>query len=349
MTIIYLNLAARIRKKEPIALAVILEARGSAPQGAGVAALFSPRKLVAGTVGGGSLEAYVSRTAGEALRKGEPRVVSYALKGAAVEGEEPICGGDVRVLVDPRPQRDRRAFFGLADSLGRGDRGVLSTSIVAKRNGKIVLTREWIPVKSCSSPDREIAAALADGRPRLVGARPVGTPREAREDERFLEPCFPPARLVIAGAGHIGRAVAHFGRLLDFDVTVIDDRREFANRKNLPDADHIVCRDIGPALTDTPLDGNTYVVVVTRGHQKDTEALRACINSEAGYIGLIGSRSKIALERREFIVRKWATAKVHTPIGLPIRSKTVQEIAVSIAAELVLARRRNVEPERAAG
>ncbi|MCX6566398.1 MAG: XdhC family protein [Candidatus Aminicenantes bacterium] len=341
MTNIYMDLAARIRKKEPVALAVILETNGSAPQGAGAAAIFSSRKLVAGTIGGGSLEACVFRKAAEALRKGEPLVVSFALKGVAIEGQEPICGGDVRVLVDPRPQRDGRILFSLADSLGRGIGGVLSTSICKKQNGKIVLTRDWIPAELRSSSDKEIAAALADGRPRLAGTR------------LFLEPLFPQARLVIAGAGHIGRAVSHLGRLLDFDVTVIDDRREFANKKNLPDADRIVCREIGPALSEMPIDGNTYVVIVTRGHQKDAEALRACINSGAGYIGMIGSRSKIALERREFIDRKWATAgafdRVHAPIGLPIRSETVPEIAVSIAAELVLTRRRNADRERVAG
>jgi xanthine dehydrogenase accessory factor len=353
MTTIYLDLAARIRRKEPVALAVILESKGSAPQGAGAAAIFTSRRLVAGTIGGGSLEAYISGTAAETLRTGEPRVVSYTLKGIAVEGEEPICGGNVRVLVDPRPQRDARALFGLVDSLGRGGRGVLASSIAIKRSGKIGLTRRWVPIESISSSDPEIAEALANGQPKLAGARPAEASVTRKEDERFLEPVFPPARLVIAGAGHIGRAVAHLGRILDFDVTVIDDRREFANSKNLPDADHIVCRDIGPALGDMTLDENTYIVIVTRGHQKDTEALRVCINREAGYIGMIGSLSKVSIQRREFIVRKWATAKafdrVRAPIGLPIGSKTVQEIAVSIVAELVLARSRSAERKRSAG
>jgi xanthine dehydrogenase accessory factor len=229
----------------------------------------------------------------------------------------------------------------------------LATSIAKRRSGKIGLTRRWISAESISSSDQDIEEALAVGRPRLVRSRSARGPQEKGASERFLEPIFPPARLVIAGAGHIGRAVAHLGRILDFDVTVIDDRREFANKKNLPDADHIVCRDIGPALGDMTLDENTYIVIVTRGHQKDTEALRACVHSGAAYIGMIGSRSKIALQRREFLVRKWATAKafdrVRTPIGLPIRSKTVPEIAVSIAAELVLARSRNADRERSDG
>lgn len=353
MKTIYKDLAARIRKKERVALAVILETKGSAPQGAGAAAIFSSSKLVDGTIGGGSLEAHVFRKATEALRKGEPLIVSYALKGVAIEGPEPICGGEVRVLVDPRPQRDDGVFSRLAGSLARGGRGVMATSIAGKQKGSIVLTRDWIPAESRSSLDREIVSALEDGRPRLAKVRPTGTPNERAEEKLFLEPVFPPARLVVAGAGHIGRAVAHLGRLLDFEVMVVDDRREFANKKNIPDADRIICREIGPALRETPLDGNAYIVIVTRGHQKDAEALRACVNSRAGYIGMIGSRSKIAVQRREFIARKWATAevfdRVHAPIGLPIRSETVQEIAVSIAAELVLARRLNAERERPAG
>ena len=344
---IYKDLANKIDCGRRVALAVILEARGSTPQRAGASALFSERKLVAGTIGGGALEAAVFRKTRAALRAGNPVIISFSMKGSGVHEEEPLCGGEVEVLIDPRPDRDRRVFANLAGSLERGCRGVLATSIVRNRGGEIVLTRDWIPADSRSSLDRKIAASLADGRPRLAGAARAGVSGTKETMRLFLEPVSLPSRLIIAGAGHIGRAVSHLGRLLDFEVTVIDDRREFANRKNLPDADEVVCRDIGPAIRALRIDGDTSIVIVTRGHGKDAEALRACINSGAGYIGMIGSRSKIALERREFVSRRWATARafdrVHAPIGLPIRSRTVQEIATSIAAELVLARRRNAD------
>lgn len=341
----YKHLADLIGGDRPVALAVVLEARGSAPQGAGASAIFSSRKLVDGTVGGGALEAAVFREAKAALRTGRPEIVSLAMKGTSLHEEEPVCGGDVQVLIDPRPGKDARVFSALAGALGSGRRGVLATSIVEGRNGLISLTRDWIPADSRSSLDRRIVAAMADGKPRLSKAVPSRPTRKSGETRLFLESIIPPARLVIAGAGHIGRAVTHLGRLLDFEVTVIDDRSEFANRGNLPDADTIILRDIGPALQALRIDGETYIVIVTRGHRNDTEALRACVHSGAGYIGMIGSRSKIALARREFIARRWATARefdrVHAPIGLPIRSETVQEIAVSVAAELVLARRQS--------
>jgi xanthine dehydrogenase accessory factor len=185
------------------------------------------------------------------------------------------------------------------------------------------------------------AAALEDGRPRLVKS-------EGRLI--FLESVRPLPRLIIAGAGHVGRAVARLGSLLDWSVTVIDDRPEFANADNVPEADEIVVGDIGETVRKIEDSTENYFVIVTRGHQKDAEALRAAIGRPAAYIGLIGSRRKIEILHCEFLDRGWATAdtwaKVHAPIGVEIGSKTVEEIAVSIAAELVLVRSKPKESVR---
>jgi xanthine dehydrogenase accessory factor len=127
--------------------------------------------------------------------------------------------------------------------------------------------------------------------------------------------------------------------MLDFEVTVIDDRPEFANADNIPSANHFICGDIGDSIEKTEKGEDAYLVIVTRGHRDDGKALKACIGSGAAYIGMIGSKTKIALMRRDFIEKGWATEeqwkRVFAPIGLDIRSKTVEEIAVSIAAQLV--------------
>ena len=178
-----------------------------------------------------------------------------------------------------------------------------------------------------------LQAVLEEGRPRLIkeGGKLV-----------FLEPVRLLPRLIVAGAGHVGRAVARLGSRLDWSVTVIDDRAEFANKDNVPEADEIVGGEIGEkirAIEDSP---DNYFVIVTRGHHKDAEGLRAAIGRPAAYVGMIGSKSKIDIMHCEFLESGWATAeewaKVHAPIGLDIGSKTVEEIAVSIAAELVLVR-----------
>jgi len=345
---IYASVAARLVKKRRFALAVIIGARGSVPQAAGAAAIFTARGLSEGTVGGGALEARIGKMAIAALRKGRPLVADFALKGEGRTADGPVCGGKVRVLIDPRPQKNAAVFHHLARSLAARRGGVLATSGRIAFSGGLVLRRDWIAAGSRSPDDQDIVKALSGGEPRLAvfkagSASDSGGREEAGREFLFLEPVFPPERLVIAGAGHIGRTICHLGRLLDFEVTVIDDRGAFANRKNLPDADHIVRADIGKTLRPFPFDRDAFVVIVTRGHARDADALRACVRSKAGYIGMVGSRAKVGLMRREFLARGWATAgefdRVRAPIGLPIGSRTVSEIAVSIAAELVQARR----------
>ena len=125
-------------------------------------------------------------------------------------------------------------------------------------------------------------------------------------------------------------------------MTVIDDRAEYANSNNLPDAEHIIVRDIGEAIGEIGNYADTYFVIVTRGHKDDANALRSCLGKKSAYIGMIGSRTKVSQVHDRFIENGWATeeqwAAIHTPIGLEINSQTVEEIAISIAAELVLVR-----------
>ncbi|MEN8230951.1 MAG: XdhC family protein, partial [Bacteroidota bacterium] len=141
---------------------------------------------------------------------------------------------------------------------------------------------------------------------------------------------------------HVGKALAHMGRLLDFNITVIDDRKEYANRENIPDADHLIVQDIGTAMSELSSGPDTYIVIVTRGHDHDAEALKPCIGSDSAYVGMIGSSHKVGIMKKRFMTEGWATpeqwSRIHTPIGLAIGSKSVQEIAVSIAAQLVSVR-----------
>jgi xanthine dehydrogenase accessory factor len=170
---------------------------------------------------------------------------------------------------------------------------------------------------------------------------------EATETTVFLESVIPRPKLFIAGAGHIGKALAQIASMLDFEITIIDDRPEFANPANIPCADHIITGDIGKAFREIGKGPDTYLVIVTRGHRDDGKALRECIGSDAAYIGMIGSRNKTIMMRKEFLEKGWATEqqweRIHAPIGLEINSQTVGEIAVSIAAQLVWV--RNVKDE----
>jgi xanthine dehydrogenase accessory factor len=330
-----------------LALATIVEAEGSTPQVPGASAIFSAAGLVAGTVGGGLLEARAEAIAKEALGDGKARLVSFRLDADPADMEGAICGGSARVLIDPGVGGERAVFERALDGFRKRRSGFLASLIVPGQGDFVSVERRFFEALSSDAdtfagfgPD-VLAAALEAGRPRLVKS-------EGRLI--FLESVRPLPRLIIAGAGHVGRAVARLGSLLDWSVTVIDDRPEFANADNVPEADEIIVGAIGESVRRIEDSTENYFVIVTRGHQKDAEALRAAIGRPAAYVGMIGSKRKIEIMHCEFLESGWATAEawaeVHAPIGVEIGSKTVEEIAVSIAAELVLVRSKRKESGR---
>lgn len=157
--------------------------------------------------------------------------------------------------------------------------------------------------------------------------------------------CLPPRlKLLVAGAGHIGQAVARLAASLDFDVAVFDDRADLLER--LAPSVRIVCGPIARRLAETPMSRQTFCVIVTRGHRHDAQALAAVLDRRAeadapAYVGMIGSRRKVALTFQELEERgipRDRLNSVRAPIGLPIGAETVEEIALSIAAQLVEAR-----------
>ena len=327
---------------EGLALATVVETEGSTPQVPGASAVFSAGGLVAGTVGGGVLEARTQAIAGVALQDRRCRLARFRLDADPGDSEGAICGGRASVLVAPLSEAHSRAFEAVRDGIRKGIGGVLASLLVPVEGDQVDVRREWLPGGDIPEGSPLPGAGLTSETTR--GVLVSGRVRLHRSDRTlvFLEPVRPLPRLVIAGAGHVGRALAHLGSLLDFRVTVIDDRAEFANRDNIPDADSIVAGDIASSVRDIADSPDNYFVVVTRGHERDAEALRACLGRPAAYVGMIGSKSKVAAMRREFLERDWCAEdewdRVRTPIGLEIGSKTVEEIAVSIAAELVLVR-----------
>lgn len=353
MRSIYIRLSDELKKKHPTALATIIDAKGSTPQIPGASALFSPEGLVTGTLGGGSLEADAEGKAIHALKAKKSHLYTVTLNADITEEDHAICGGEASILIDASPEEHQETFQTLRRYLESRSPGVLATFIRRSSQGAISIARHWIGTEPSADSGhevhkdifkKEVKKSLENNKPQLLKIQEKLFSPEDEETLLFLEPAYPLPHLVIAGAGHIGQAVAHLGYLLDFEVTVIDDRPEFANRKILPEADTILVEDIGRAIEDIPKAEDTYIVIVTRGHKHDADALKACVASNAAYVGMIGSARKIALMRTKFIDQGWATTEqfdaVYAPIGVDIQSKTVQEIAVSIAAQLVQVRRQ---------
>lgn len=348
---IYVRLLEGFTEQKPLVLATIVATKGSTPQVPGASALFSSERLLEGTLGGGLLEADAQRKALKTLKKKASLLSEFSLKADISSEEGAICGGEVKVLIDACPEEHGDTFQALNQSLIKREPGVLATFINRISEEKVSLSRYWTERKEKFAADpgghlsffkKEIRKAFLEGKPFFLKIKKELFPEKAKESFLFLEPIFPLPQLVIAGAGHVGQGVTHLGSLLNFEVTVIDDRPEFANKERLPDADHIIVDEIGNAIQNFPISSDTYFVIVTRGHYHDATALRQCISSEASYIGMIGSVRKIKLMRKKFLEEGWATSRqfdsVCAPIGIDIQSKTVEEIAISIAAQLVLVR-----------
>ena len=154
----------------------------------------------------------------------------------------------------------------------------------------------------------------------------------------------PPERLILLGGGHVAQPLCRYAADLGFSVAVVDDRPSFANTRRFPEAAKVVCRDFPGALEQLAVCERDYVAVITRGHRYDADCLRTILSGPfPGYLGMIGSRRRVAglfgLLEEEGFSRQLLEA-VHAPIGLPIGALTVQEIGISVAAELVQCRRR---------
>jgi xanthine dehydrogenase accessory factor len=157
----------------------------------------------------------------------------------------------------------------------------------------------------------------------------------------FVDPVHPVARLLVLGGGHIAQPLVAIASLLDYEITVIDDRPSFADRQRFPGAQSVVCDDFSLALSRQRFDAGTSVVIVTRGHQHDLECLKQVLSKEPGYLGMIGSRRRIKLIREHLIATGYSEEQVNRvfmPIGLEIGAETPAEIAISIAAQLTEAR-----------
>jgi xanthine dehydrogenase accessory factor len=163
----------------------------------------------------------------------------------------------------------------------------------------------------------------------------------------FIEPVLPPALLYVFGAGHVALSLYYAAKRAGFDVTVIDDRENYANRERFPEAKEVIAEDFDQAMSRVTPGETSYIVIVTRGHRDDMRVLRWAVQTQARYIGMIGSKRKTITIFRELVKEGIAGNlfdRVHAPVGLDIGAITPEEIAVAITAELIAARRRVERP-----
>jgi xanthine dehydrogenase accessory factor len=285
------------REGRNCALGVITHIKGSSPQKQGAKALFFDDGTIIGTMGGGCLEAEIQQRARQSLVTGRAAHFDLLLDHDFGWDDGLICGGKVDGLIIPGAQK----YSSVWES-------------AASRSNKM----NWI--------------IALDYRIELKGSAPG--------EALYVETISPRHQLWIAGSGHIAQAVAPLAVNLDFEVTVFDDRPALANRQFFPVPTQL---QVGPweSLLQLPFpnDRLVYGLIVTRGHQRDALALKSWIQLPFEFLGMIGSRRKKRLLFTQFIEEKIATVesleKVKCPVGLNLGSRTVYEIAISIAAQLV--------------
>ncbi len=333
-------------------MATVTNAQGSTPQKPGSSAIFNKRGLIAGTVGGGTVEFAIGEIALKSLRSKKSGYYTFDLGNDINDLESAICGGGMSILVEATPENHIDVFLSLSNSEINRVPGVLATLCCSGSKECSGLERFWITSETLENYSgqlsEEIFAAISEmlSNSNSDELREIVQPgaEKAATKMVFLESIVPLPQLIIAGAGHVGKALSHLAKLVDFEVIVWDDRTEFANKINLPDADKILSGNLEESFGNISVAKDTFIVIVTRGHKSDADVLRKFIGSNAVYIGMMGSQRKIAQVCEAFLNKGWATIeqweKIHTPIGLEIGSTTVQEIAVSIAAQLVQVRNK---------
>ena len=196
---------------------------------------------------------------------------------------------------------------------------------------------------------RDVRAALAVRTAGSVEYQAAGVSLQL-----FIDVQVPPPQLLIVGAGHIAAPLAAIGQICDFEVTVLDDRPQYANRQRFPTADRVIAGAFSEELRrlrrgQPTFDENTYLVLVTRGHQYDVACLLEVLDDPVAYIGMIGSQRRIRavyelLEREQGIAPE-KFDRIHAPVGLAIGAQTPAEIAVCIMAEIISVQRRVAEGE----
>lgn len=331
-----------------IVLATIIHQKGSAPRTQGTRFLIRPDGTFLGSIGGGRLEADVLQEAPKVFREKKQRLLSFRLKGEEAAETEMICGGEVDIYLE------------LFSGLNRFDRELFQKILSLRQQGHPAVLATWIEDGlSADHPDRKglFGAGEGPGSESLPWLRPL-----IEDHPRLLEGCqntpitilaqwegktillerlVSPAPLYIFGAGHISLYLCSLCKMVGFQITVFDDRAEFANPQRFPEADEIQVRPFDQIFETYPFGPQAYVVVVTRGHLHDYQIIRQILKNPPAYLGMIGSRHKKAVVFKALKEEGFSEdqiGRIHSPIGLAINAETPEEIAVSITAQLIQVR-----------
>jgi xanthine dehydrogenase accessory factor len=305
---------AWLESGDPVAVATVISTWGSAPRPAGSRMAISQSGKIAGSVSGGCLEGEVFEQA-QAVLKGKPAgLFHYGVSDDLAWTVGLSCGGEVDVLVEPLAQVHRELIAALD-----AERPVVLKTDVGPTPG----ARELLTTADPAVPgllDRE---------------KPVS------QDGVFLEPFPRPPELFIFGGSHVAIPLTRLASALGFRVTVVDARSKFADQERFPEARRVIKAWPDEVLKDLPMDGSTYVVILTHDPKFDDPTITAALRGRPRYIGAIGSK-KTHRDRVARLIKAGVNPseieRVHAPIGLDLGARTAEETALAILAQMVAVR-----------
>ncbi len=315
------------------ALATVARRHGSLPMSATAKMLVTPLGVRLGTVGGGCLEAEITERALEVAATRRPRISEHTLNSELAGDYGLSCGGTAVMFIEPVYPNEGLAgvYYACIEALAKDERAVLLTDANWEKGPHKALFDGGLVIGSASPAMHGVAGSF-DRRSELP----------ALAGEVLAEPVVGKPRLVVFGGGHVGAKVAQAAAFAGWRVTVVDDRADFADPARHPAAEATVAcvyHDLPPELG---IGADTYVVVATRGHQHDAVVVEQLARIDTRYLGMLGSRRKVALTWKlleEQGISRARLDQIHAPVGLSIGADTPEEIAISVVAELVATRR----------
>lgn len=330
---IFEQLEKSIQKQQDTVLVTVISSAGSTPRSEGARMLISENGRIAGTIGGGAVEFRSEQLAKEVLKTKQPRLEKFILAPNDIADLGMICGGNVEVLFQYLSYEDK--------TIAEVCKKILEYNSANQQCWLISEIGEQLTNILCIYT-REEGLYGAD----LIFLQDAnfteGISSASVNGRQFvIEALLKIGKVYIFGGGHVAQALVPVLKRLDFYCVIVDDRTELLTTKYFPDADQFIVADLKRIDEVIQITENDYAVIMTRGHQFDFELARQILATQFYYIGVMGSKRKVAvqIERlKECGFKMMEIERINMPIGLKIKAETPAELAISVAGELIIKR-----------
>ena len=331
-----------IKSNKKFVISTVTRTQGSTPQKPGAKLLVREDGSGVGTLGGGCVEGDIWFASSEKIKREESAEVKpYELNEDLAARDGLVCGGTMHFMIDPIDNKLEFEFF--LDEINKaynGDRPVALVQVLESNKieeiSKKILIRED-GSKSGDSISEKVDEKLVKESRELLA---LGKNKTLKIDERlfYIEAFTTPPKLLIAGGGHVSKAIANLAKPLGFELNIFDDRDEFANKERFPEADDVKVASYGEGFDQFDINANTFIIIATRGHRQDDTATKAALSTKASYVGLLGSKRKTILILEKLLsegIDEDSFNKLRAPVGMNIGARTPEEIAISIISEVL--------------